>query len=302
MTINGLENNYYLSGNDIWLQVFGFGAKEAVRLELYAVNLSQQWDLQPLYIYPDPQQLFRFNVSLPIRALQPEPDHTASPLNTMQLYSLRFTVLYTDGTNDIITLTKYFIRGGRDKAGSAQWHLESDSKLIVGKWTEWQGVLLPMLAKRILTDRIVDFMPSGDDVYKIINPNLCDYRLIKFRNSLGGYQFWLFESWEEKTKVKPKKTLSRIATQLSGHRHRNIGTVDERELLLKTKTPGVVQEVIDDLIKSPEILLYDPAGTDNLGRWHRMQLESNDSVHISTEKVFTNELSFTFPNYINRDL
>ena len=89
MTINGLENNYYLSGNDIWLQVLSFAAP-AIRLELECTNVSTGKSLQALKLYPNPQQIFKFNISLPIRALQPEPDHNSVPLNTMQLYRIKF--------------------------------------------------------------------------------------------------------------------------------------------------------------------------------------------------------------------
>lgn len=303
MTLNGLENNYYLSGNDIWIQLHSFGGKTAVRLELYVINNTQGWDLQPLLIYPNPQQLFRFNISLPVRALQPEPQHLASPLNTMQSYKLRFTVLFTDGTNEVLTLDKFFIRGGRDKAGATEWHLEDGAHLVVGKWAEWAGIEpLPLFAHRIAGDQIINFAPTGDELHRIWMHGVCDYKLIKFLNSLGGYQFWIFESWEIKKKAKAKKTVSRIPLRLRADVHRDTGTEYERVLGLKTKTPVALQEVLDDLISSPEVLLYDPAGTDGLSRWHRLQLENNDTVLNSVDRVYQNEISYIFPSYINRDL
>lgn len=301
MTINGLENNYYLSGNDIWLQVFSF-ASPAIRLELECTNVSTGKSLQALKLYPNPQQIFRFNVSLPIRALQPEPDHSSVPLNTMQLYRIKFTVFMENGSTDIIELERYFIRGGKNKSGAEEWYLISSSPLVVGKWTEWQGVSLPNHANRISGTQIIEYAPSAADIHKMILQGGCDYKIIKFLNSLGGYQFWVFESWEIKKKSKPKKSIGRYTTRLRQNRSKTIGLTSDVSLTLKTKTPIDCQAIINDMIDSPDVLMYDPSGDDTDSRWHRLELDSNDAVLNNADRVYLNEISFNMPNYINRDL
>ena len=323
MTITGLENNYYLSGNDIWIQV-DTPDNIPLKLELECSNASTGQSLGLLKLYPSPGKVFRFNVSLPIRALQPEPDHIT--LNTMQLYSLKFTLSFAADPitaitpeSQIITLDKYFIRGGRDKRATNEWFLTSTSTLIVGDWIKWAGITLPGFAKRIQGSEIVDFVPS--DAYEMLVPGLCDYRIIKFLNSLGAYQFYIFEGSEIQTDSKPKKNIYRPTYRLRESGVRSLGTDTEEILVLKTKTPGAIQAVIQDLIKSQDVLLYEP---DNLGadwepfdpetptlpayppdndsRWHRLELMSNDAFKSTKDGSYQNELKFRFPNYINRDL
>ena len=307
MTITGLENDYYLSGNDIWIQVDDLDTPDNIplKLELECSNTSTGQSLGLLKLYPSPGKVFRFNVSLPVRALQPEPDHIA--LNTMQLYSLKLTLSFAaDPITEavppiqIISLDKYFIRGGRDKRATDEWYLKPTSPLIVGDWIKWAGITLPGFAKRVQGSEIVDFVPS--DPYVMMVPGLCDYRIIKFLNSLGAYQYYVFEGHEIQTDSKPKKNISRPTYRLRQSGVRSLGTETEEVIVLKTKTPGAIQVVIQDLVKSQDVLLYEPSGDDAQSRWHRLELMSNDAFKSTKDGSYQNEIKFRFPNYITRDL
>mgnify|MGYP007017073019 FL=1 len=143
-------------------------------------------------------------------------------------------------------------------------------------------------------------------------PGLCDYRIIKFLNSLGAYQFYVFEGSEIQTDSKPKKNISRPTYRLRESGVRSLGTETEEILVLKTKTPGAIQAVIQDLVKSQDVLLYEPGSVevspyespgvaDNDSRWHRLELMSNDAYKSTKDGSYQNEIKFRFPNYINRD-
>ena len=307
MTITGLENNYYLSGNDIWIQVDDLDtpANIPLKLELECSNTSTGEILGLLRLYPSPGKVFKFNVSIPIRALQPEPDHIT--LNTMQLYSIKFTLSFAaDPITEavppiqIISLDKYFIRGGRDKRATDEWYLTPTSPLIVGDWIKWAGIALPGFAKRVQGSEIVDFVPS--DPFVMMVPGICDYRIIKFLNSLGAYQYYVFEGHEIQTDSKPKKNISRAAFRLREDRSRSLGTETEEIIVLKTKTPGAIQAVIQDLIKSMDVLLYQPSGDDAQSRWMRLEFMANDAFKSTKDGSYQNEIKFRFPNYITRDL
>ena len=299
MTITGIENNYYLAGNDIWIQVSDF-PKVPIRLELKVTNLITSKTMPIFRLYADLNNVFRFNLSQTIRPLQPYPDH--NNVNTLQTYRLEFVVIFGDNTTEASTVDKYFIRGGRDKNNISEWYLSDGYPLIIGKWVEWRGVNLPGFAKKIMSSLVVDFIPSEAQTYRMINHNFCNSKIIKFRNSLGGYQFWVFESWEIKKKAKPKKSIGRYTTRLRQNRSKTIGLTSDVSLTLKTKTPIDCQAIINDMIDSPDVLMYDPAGDDTDSRWHRLELDSNDAVLNNADRVYLNEISFNMPNYINRDL
>lgn len=299
MTITGLENNYYLSQNDIWIKVGGIVEKIA-SLELSVKNLTTSKELSaPLRLYPSPTNDFHFNICLPVRALFPYPSHIV--VNSLQFFEITFTIKFDESEipDEVLTLSKFFVRGGRNKNGNDEWYLSASQELIVGRWIDW-GIALPTFAKRIQGATIVDFIPSNP--FKINLRNNCNYTAVKFLNSLGGYQYYIFESHEIKTKSKAGKTVSRIANQLREDNFLNVGIDIENSIEFQAKTPFEVQDLITDLISSFEILLYNPDGTDENSRWQRLSLESNDSIKNTFDRVYENKLKFSFSNSITRTL
>ncbi len=300
MDITGLDNNYYLAGNDIWVQVSNF-AKIPLRLELKVLNINTGKTLPLFRLYADLENIFRFNVSQTIRPLQPLPNHIN--VNSLQSYKLEFKVIFEDNTSETTILDRFFVRGGRDKNNTDEWYLSASSPLLVGKWVDWRGIILPNYAKRIQIDEVIDFIPATEDTFKMVLPSSCNAKIIKFRNSLGGYQNWVFETFEIKTKVKGKALISHIPMRLRDSVGRNIGTETTKEISLKTRTPAELQEILIELMQSPEVLMYDPLGVDAESSWYRLQLSnSNDAIYNSNDMSYLNEIDFILPNYINRDL
>lgn len=294
MDIIGLENNYYLSGNDIWIKVLNF-PKTPVKLELQVVNNNTGLTTSILRIYPNLLNVFEFNISQAVRPLQPNPDHLS--VNSLQEYSLSFTIIYDDETTDVETVDRLFIRGGRVKNNIDEWYLVDGQKLVISKWVEWIGVDIPGFAKKIQSTLIVDYIPPKSETYKMIIRS-CNYRIIKFLNSLGGYQFWVFESNEIENKVKPLDEINNIPNRLRDSMSRNIGSEITNEITLQTRVPIELQSIIVDLIGSNDILMYDPEGVDDESRWMRLGLSgSNEAIINTTDGVYMNEIKFKLPTF-----
>lgn len=303
MTITGLENNYYLAGNGIWIQISNF-PKVPIRLELKVTNINTSVSYPLLRLYPDQNNVFQCNICQAVRPLQPYPNHIT--VNTLQNYRMEFTVTFEDNTTEATTLEKYFIRGGRTKNSIDEWYLQNGQKLVIGTWVDWRGIMLPGYANKIQEGLIVNYIPPATETYKMILPSGCNAMIIKFRNSLGGYQYWVFETYEIKPKIKGKNTIYQIPHRLRDDASLNTGIDASEEITLKTKTPAELQPIILDLIKSPEILMYNPdgrSGVDDLSSWTRLELSnSNDAILNSNDMSYANELTYILPNYINRDL
>lgn len=302
MTITGLENNYYLSQNDIWITVNGFTALPDI-LELTVTNTTTGKSLPILRMSPSPNNEFKFNICIPVRGLFPFPDHIN--VNSLQSFQFDFKVKFekegdVEILDEALSVSKLFVLGGRNKNGNDEWYLSSSEELIVGKWIEWRGITLPGYAKRIQGDVIVDFVPT--DKLTLFTPNTCDYRILKFLNSLGGYQYYVFERFQEKSKTKVSKTISKISERLRRDNFRNMGLDVERTIEFQTKTPWEAQSVITDLISSPEVLMYDATGNDNESKWQRLIIENNDSLENNWEQVYDNKIEFSFSKYINRTI
>ena len=148
MIITGLENNYYLTQNDIWVSV-GIFSEAVSTLDITVKNIDTGKELPALKLYPSPNNDFQFNISQVMRALMPEPNHINN--NNLQKFSISFIAHYVDSNSPDknITLEKHFIRGGRNKDVNKHWYLQEGSKLVVGKWIQWNNVNLPSLPQRI---------------------------------------------------------------------------------------------------------------------------------------------------------
>lgn len=293
MTITGLEHNYYLAGNDIWIKIRDF-VNTPEKLEIKVKNIGEGKELPNFTLYPSPNNDFHFNICLPIRALFPEPEHLGNPLNTLQEFELIFTATLEDEEKDVRIFSKYFIRGGVEKHTAKNWYLNENDPLIIQNWVQWEGVESPFLPQRIEDESIKEFTP--DEVRKIKLNGNCEYKIIKFLNSHGGYQYWVFEHFELKIKTKAEKTIPRIAQHLQEDNFRNLGIKSETQISLYTKTPKDLQPIITDLIQSIDVLLYNPSGTDNNSKWQRLIIDNNETLYNSFEAKYENKIAFSFSN------
>lgn len=297
MTITGLENNYYLSQNDIWISVNGFSEPVAL-MEVFFKNLTSGFELPAFKMYPGPGNDFLFNVCVPIRALQPVPNHMLN--NNLQNFEIKFKVIFVNTTTaaEEITLQKYFVRGGRQKNGNDEWYLSSSQELIIYPWVNY-GFDLPGFAQRIQGGSIVDFIPTVQFTRPLRG---CDHRILKFLNSIGGYQYFVFEKFEYKVKSKAGKTIDNMTMRLRQDRSRNFENDRSRIIELYTKTPIEMQPVFSDLVDSLEVFLYNPLGSDNEAKWERLLLDNNESVENNIDRVFDNKISFEFTNYVTKSI
>lgn len=301
MEISGLENNYYLSLNDIWITVNGFSSTTNA-LIFTVTNLTIGKTILPLNLSPSPDNDFEFNICIPVRYLFPDTDNIN--VNSLQQFKFDFRIKFEDTTipDDVLTIEKYFVRGGRDKNGKKEWYLSNSEELIIGKWIVWPGINIPGFAQRILNNQIVNYIPGPDKIYTFYNTSNCNYKIVKFLNSLGGYQYFVFESFVKKNKTKPGKTILKKTNRLRKDKFRNASISVNETIEFKTFTPFEVQNVFMELVNSPEVFLFNPDGDDNESKWILMQLESNESEENNYTRKYENKIEFSFSNYFNRIL
>lgn len=299
MNITGLENNYYLSFNDIWIVVNGL-TSDANILQVTFTNQTTGKSIPALELSPSPDNDFTFNVCVPVRYLFPAVDHIS--VNSLQQFQIEFNIKFEDITipDETTSLTKFFVRGGRDKYSTAEWYLSASEELIVGKWIDWRGIVLPGYPKKIQGSTITDFVPTSS--FKAFITSNCNYKIIKFLNSIGGYQYFVFERFEIKRKTKGGKTIPKRTSRLRADNFRNSSVSNERTIELQTYTPFEIQEVFIDLVDSPEIFLYNPDGDDDNSKWERLQIENNDSIENNWTRKYENKVEFSFSGYTNKIL
>ncbi|BAP30134.1 tetraspanin-4 [Chryseobacterium sp. StRB126] len=295
MTINGLENNYYLTQNDIWVLINGF-TDVVSRVLIDFKNLSTNEELNGFDCSSSPNNDCTFNVCFPIRALMPELDHIN--VNTLQSFQIKITAKFKNTTvpDEVTTINKYFIRGGRDKAGSNEWFINDGGSLVVNKWISggksWSAPTPPLkISGGVLTE------DTGIQSVVQEEKKTCNGILIKYLNSLGCYQYFYFDRYELKNKTKASKTINQITNRLRKDNFQNIGYTETKILILYSFTEKELQSNFEDLIKSLHILYFDPNGVDMDSAWHLIKLDDNSSTWNNYENAFENKAEFTLPNY-----
>lgn len=298
MTITGLENNYYLAFNDIWISVNGF-AETTSLLKIVVSNLTTGITLKEFELSPSPDNDFDFNICIPVRNLFPDTDHVN--VNSLQSFKFDFIAKFEDTTNpdEAQSIEKYFVRGGRNKSAGSEWFLNPSQELIIGKWIEWRGITLPGYAKRIQGNLIVDYVPTSS--FKVPNPS-CDFKILKFLNSIGGYQFFLFEKWEIKRPTKAGKTINKKTNRLRSDNFKNATIENSRTIEFQTFTSWEIQDVFTELVESPEVFLFHPEGDDEKSNWELLQLENNESIENNWTRKYENKIEFSFSNYYNKSI
>lgn len=295
MTINGLSNNYYLTQNDIWVVVNGFTSIVA-KVIIDFKNIGTTEELNGFECSASPDNDCIFNICLPIRALMPEPNHIIN--NNLQQFEIKITAKFSDSStaDQVLTLTKLFIRGGRNRSGNNTWNLADGSMLIVGKWisggNSWSALSYP---DKISGNAIVE-----DSTYPgviVEEKKGCNGILIKYLNSFGGYQYFYFDRYEDKLKTKASKTVQRITTKLAKDNFQNTGYEETYSRTLFAWTEKDLQENFIDIVRSPQLFFFDNNGTDNDSSWHLIKLDDNTSLWNNYENVFENKVEFTLPNY-----
>lgn len=296
MKINGLKNNYYLAFNDVWIVIDGFTDNTSL-LEIVVTNLTTGISLKEFQLSPSPDNDFEFNICIPVRNLFPKTDHIN--VNSLQSFKLDFKVKFEDTNiaDEVFTIERYFVRGGRNKSAGSEWFLTPSQELIIGKWIEWRGITLPGYAKRIQANLIVDYVPTSS--FKIPNPS-CDYKILKFLNSLGGYQFFLFEKWEIKRPTKAGKKIIKKTNRLRSDNFKNTSIENSRTIEFHSFTPWEIQEVFAELVDSPEVFLFHPEGNDNESKWELLELENNESIENNWTRKYENKVEYSFSNYFNK--
>ncbi|MGE8528505.1 hypothetical protein [Chryseobacterium rhizosphaerae] len=296
MNIIGLENNYYLTQNDIWITVNGF-TEVVSKVILDFKNLITNQELNGFECSSSPDNDCSFNICFPIRALMPEPNHTIN--NNLQNFQVKITAKFknTATPDEVVTLSKYFIRGGKDKAAVNEWYMSDGDYLAENYWiiggNSWVAFTQPV---RISAGTLIE---DSNYPLKAIQEERksCEGVLIKYLNSLGGYQYFYFDRYENKEKTKAGKSVQRIASRLRKDNFQNIGYTETKTITLYSLTEKKLQVNFKELVKSPHIFLYDEKGTDVDSQWHLVKLDDNTSSWNNYDNVFENKADFTLPNY-----
>ncbi len=304
MDIHGLGDNYYLTQNNIWVNIFGMPDNTKV-VEIKATNMDKIGVVEPIVVKLRPFEksfgtqaikMVSFNVCQIVRALFVE---YAKINDAME--EIRFEIKCRDTVGGVIeeqTVDRYFLRGGVWADKDKEWHLNNYDYLIVGKWIEWEGVLFNNHPLQINNGELQEtngWIPEKYLFHKRVLKG-CDYKIIMWLNSLGGLQYFVFPRYEIETKTKGSKSIGKINGGLEEADFINSRNEVERTITVFDKTPAEIQDVIVDLIQSNVVYMgegvIDNSGFIDPKDWKLLKIVSNKAVKNNYTQVYDNEIKF----------
>ena len=78
----------------------------------------------------------------------------------------------------------------------------------------------------------------------------CNPTYMKFKNSIGGYSYWLFENWTDET------SNSDYGVVEKQNNIYDLGNEEQSKITVFSKVPSRYNAMMSDLIVSEEIYLY----------------------------------------------
>lgn len=286
MQISNLSQNNYYTGNSRWVRVYNFNTSPKLLLLKVKKTLTQK-EIN-LILYPINNE-FNFDLSIVVRSLM-------NPVilqnqNVINIFDFTFEVEFlNNSTNDILVLNKTFIKGFSTQLNANKDYIDNNELLHIGEL--------------IAYNESIDYGYSifdGGQIYYFNdfeiprNKQYCNYALVRFLNSKGGYQTFIFDAFIISTKSKPQKIIPNKMVNFNDAGFITIGSEVTNEIEFISQSNQNENLVLADMIHSNDIAWFDF----NTQKWMQLIPNSNN-VNLNIRKQsFENKLKFDFYTTVN---
>jgi hypothetical protein len=292
MRILNLDFNNYLTGNARWITVDTFTATPKT-LTLTSLNQYTNRTVN-VTLYPINNK-FVFDLSVTVRALMHDIVLAAQQVINPMKFTFKVDFVGTT-TSEILIIDKTFIKGFNTQLNNTQDYLDNGANLLIGSPPLLYDSSFPTWVNAFvkLQDgaEVLEYV-SNLPVYEKLHKKFCNYALVSFLNSKGGYQFFVFDSYEISTKNKPDKLIGTRQLQFSDAGFKTIGSEVTNEIDLFSNSNTTENEILFDMIHSNDV------SVNIFDVWHRLVPNSNN-INLDTKKQrFQNKLKFDFYTTVN---
>lgn len=250
LTILGISGDNYLIDNPINMQVQS--PYPIQRFKIKFTNLTNQNESKDVYIYPDSTNTATLDISGYIKSLFSDPNHLAS---TSNLNTIKIDVNF-DGSFTPTSITRTFIRGGKRTVASNQ-------TIPLNTWLQptplipyWSGFPITGYYLEIVGgNRVITTKPQGTIPVEKVDfrrSNGCNQIYVKFLNMMGGYSYWLFDTFTE------TESGTNLGSFIKDNKLADLGNTAESKMVVVGKIPSAYISLIQDLIVSPEVYIKEP--------------------------------------------
>ncbi len=278
MIITGLNSNRFLTGNGIPVQIapdggqtFATGTLVTMTISRLATHPGQEvYTLPPSKLYPGPNGVV-IDLAIILRGLMPYPYvPTASyedPVPNYQNFTFTFEEDQTN-TSQVFS-NKTFVRGYRRTwTPTAQTLGATELLSPVATIPFWDGFPIAAFQMEANTIKPLLVLPEGLG-RRMRPPNACDPLYVRFMNSLGGYSFWMFNSWDWGLGSSPSGVVETTGPD------RSLGFTQESTITAHGRVKSEHYPLMRDLISSPVIQIYSTGEVPFDQPWTKVEGKSN---------------------------
>lgn len=264
LTITGLQSNYYLANNPIYITV-----RETLSWDYATIKLGSL----PVAIVTPIEDAVRVDIAPFIKSLMPNVSFNVSDnIMTTEIRVTTFKrILDLYLMRSQATLTKTFIRGGNSR-NLPNYNLTANQLLkVTDKIPYWSGYdarysrMIQAGSLNTISEYPVDHPQNRPNQKERLSVKGCNPKFVKFLNRLGGYSYWLFEVSETTLTNNDLGTINNSYIADLGYSY-------NEEIELYSKVPERYMALMEDLIFSPSTWLFEKEAN----QWHRVKLSNNN--------------------------
>jgi hypothetical protein len=272
----------YLAHNPIFLTITDLSS-DTRYIEYFPSSFETPISINPLRLYTYGQTSIRFDISPVVRVAFKDVPHntnysTLTPFVVQNNWiKIKFLIkeVLNNGTATFKTpFDKTFVSGGKRTYAANQTVSINKPLIPTEKIPQWGGYPIDYYyfntSKQMVKSNVVP-----DELKEIRKIKGCEPSYIKFKNSLGGYSYWLFENTEYEDKSKNYGTINGIDYL------KDLGNEVESGITLTSKVPKRFMPLMFDLAISQEIYLFK-----GNNQWERL---SSDNNKVNQNNFNTNE-------------
>lgn len=268
LTITGLQSNYYLANNPIYITV-----RETAIWDYATIKVGNL----PVSIVTPVENAVRVDIAPFIKSLMPNVSFNVSDnIISVEIRVTTFRkILNVSLVVNQEVLTKTFIRGGNNR-NLPNYNISANQLLkVTDKIPYWSGydarysLMIQAGSLNTISEYPLDHPQNLPNQKERLSVKGCNPKFVKFLNRLGGYSYWLFEVSETTLTNNDLGTINNSYIADLGYSY-------NEEIELYSKVPERYMALMEDLIFSPSTWLFEKEAN----KWHRVKL-SNNNVKIN---------------------
>lgn len=296
VTVDGLSSNGYVINNPIFLNLNFISSEINDELLFFTIKItdaSTQENIE-IKIAPIPNNnTLKVDISDLVKAFFVKPKHNENYLtssffeNNRKVFNFFFTASFFNYGSEfsvVHTLNgKVFFRAGFDNNKVVNQTLTQGTILrrteTLPYWASYPTAEYSIDSEmKIVKNPLID---SVENKERRIAFN-CNNYYVKFLNSLGGYSYWLFQG------MTVNKTTTNLGYSNVFNDFHDFGNKTKRTISLYSKVPARFYPLIEDLVESREIYLYNFEGV----TWQPIKNENNKTERNDIKKNYEVKLNF----------